>query len=179
MCWKVMFWFALLIDFFLYSIFTFLYIKQCTIWNCIRWMKIISRKKIDKHWNISLGKITYLSLLSAIELIPLLDMSYVLTARQSMHFHKCRDGNGVTSSLHTYILRMTLLLKVLQGKAGRGSKVDIYPALTCCFSVSKWLMGYLLPVWQDVFSSSSQILFFAKNYFMCIGWVPWTQLFSV
>ena len=84
------------------SILTFLYIKQCTIWNSTRWMKIIARKKIDKHWNISLGKITYLSLLSATELMPLMAMSYVLTARQSMHVHKCGDGNGVISSLHTY-----------------------------------------------------------------------------
>ena len=73
---------------------------------------------------------------------------------------------------YTYILKMTLLLKVLQGKAGRGSKVGICPALTCCFSISKWLMGYLFTVQQDVFFSFSQILFFAKNYFMCIGWVP-------
>ena len=74
--------------------------------------------------------------------------------------------------LHTHISKMTLLLKVLQEKAGKGSKVGICTALTCCFSISKWLMGYLLTVQQDVFFSFSQILFSAKNYFMCIGWVP-------
>ena len=46
------------------------------------------------------------------------------------------------------------------------SRVDICPALTCCFSVSKQLMGYLLPVRQDVlFFSFSQILFFRKKFF--------------
>ena len=66
-------------------------------------------------------------LLAATELMPLMPMSYVLTARQSMDVHKHRDGHGVISSVHTYILQMILLLKVLQGKAGRGSKVNICP----------------------------------------------------
>ena len=134
-------------------------------------MKMISSKKIEKHWNIYLGKITYLSLLSATELLPLMAMS--------IHVHKCGDGHGVISSLHTYILKMTLLLKVLQGKAGRGSKVDFRSALACCFSISKWLKGYLLPVRQDVFFTFSHILVLAKNYFMRIGWDRWIQLLSI
>ena len=94
-------------------------------------------------------------------------MSYVLTARQSMHVQKCGDGMGVSLSVCTYIyFKDDFLLKVLQGKAGRGSKVDICPALTCCFSISKWLMGYLLPVRQDdFFFFFANYLFFAKKSF--------------
>ena len=73
---------------------------------------------------------------------------------------------------HIYTLKITLLLKVLQGKLGRGSKVDICSALICFFYISKWLMGNLLPVRQDVF------FFRKKNYFMCIGWVSWIQLYN-
>ena len=79
-------------------------------------------------------------------------------------FINAEMGMGLFQA-YTYILKMTLLLKVLQGKAGRGSKVGICPALTCCFSISKWLMGYLLTVRQDVFFSFSQILFFCKKLF--------------
>ena len=97
----------------------------------------------------------------------LMAMSYVLTARQSMHVQKCGDGMGVSLSVCTYIyFKDDFLLKVLQGKAGRGSKVDICPALTCCFSISKWLMGYLLPVRQDdFFFFFANYLFFAKKSF--------------
>ena len=114
----------------------------------------------------------YQLLLHTFELMLLMAMSYVLTARQSMHVQKCGDRMGVSLSVCTYIyFKDGFLLKVLQGKAGRGSKVDICPALTCCFSISKWLMGYLLPVRQDVFFFSFlQIIFFSqKNHFMCIG----------
>ena len=65
MCWKVIFWFVLLNDFFFLKHFHILDIKQCIVRNCRRWMKIILRKKIGMHWNISLGKITYPSVLAA------------------------------------------------------------------------------------------------------------------
>ena len=129
--------------------FLFLYIKQSTIRNCTRWMKIISRKKIDKHWNISLGKITYLSLLAATahfwtsalngyELCAHSTAEYVLSQMR-------RWDGGYFKRTHIYTLKMTLLLKVLQGKAGTGSKVDICRALTCKF-IKKRLQHKCFPV---------------------------------
>ena len=74
------------------------------------------------------------------------------------------DG-GYFKRTHIYTLKMTSLLKVLQGKAGRGSKVDICPALACCFSISKWLMGYLLPVLLPVFLFFANLIFSQKIIF--------------
>ena len=87
-----------------------------------------------------------------------------------------RWAGGYFKRTHIYTLNMTLLIKVLQGKAGRGSKVDICPALTCCFSTAgqSYLLTtylsitselcYLLPVRQDVlFFSFSQNLIYSQK----------------
>ena len=129
--------------------FSFLYIKQCTIRNCTRWMKIISRKKIDKHWNISLDKITYLSLLAATAHFWTSALNgHELCGHSTAEYVRSQirrwDG-GYFKRTHIYTLKMTLLLKVLQGKAGRGSKVDICPALTCKF-IKKRLQHKCFPV---------------------------------
>ena len=147
-------------------------------------MKLISRKRIDKYWNISLDKITYLSLLAAtahfrtnaLNKHKLCSHSTAEYARSSMR----RWDGGYFKRTHIYTLKMTLMLKVLEGKTGRGSKVDICPVLSCCFSISKWLIGYLLPVRQDVFFFFANLIFSQKKYyFMCIGWVSWMQLDSI
>ena len=85
-------------------------------------------------------------------------------------------AGGYFKCTHIYTSKMTLLRKVLQGKAGRGSKVHICPALTCCFSTAgqSYLLTtylsttselcYLLPVRQDVlFFSFSQNLIYSQK----------------
>ena len=165
MCWKVVFRFALLNDFPLKHF-------HILVKKTIYYPKLLNKNKINENnieekdrqalkYFFGQNHCCYELLLHTFELMPLMAMSYVLTARQSMHVQKCGDGMGISLSVCTYIyFKDDFLLKVLQGKVGRGSKVDICPALTCCFSISKWLMGYLLPVRQDVF-----FFFFANSFF--------------